>query len=370
MIIGIPRELKEGETRVSTTPWGVAEYVRRDHQVLVEASAGEASGFSDAEYAAEGANIISSHAAIFDQAELIIKVKEPVPTEFGLLRRGQILLAYLHLAADPALAQALASQGVTAIAYETVQLPDGTLPLLAPMSEIAGRMATQVGAQYLTSPYGGIGLLLGGVAGVPPADVLVLGGGASGTGAARIALGMGARVTIIDKNIGRLRSLEHVLHGRFVTLASNRRNVAAAVANSDLVIGAVLVPGGRAPKVVTREMVASMKPGTVIVDIAIDQGGCVETSHPTTLSHPVYTEFGVIHYCVTNIPATVPRTSTYALSDAVLPYGMELADLGFAQAIPRDQALAKGVNMFNGQVTNRAVADALGLPYTPLTDLL
>lgn len=370
MIIGIPREIKEDETRVSTTPWGVAEYVRRGHQVLVEASAGAASGFSDEEYTAKGATIVPSHAGIFEQAELIVKVKEPVPAEYSLLRSGQIILGYLHLAADLPLAQALAAQGVIAIALETVQLADGTLPLLAPMSEIAGRMAAQVGAQYLTKPYGGTGLLLGGVAGVPPANVVVLGGGVSGASAARVALGMGAMVTILDRNVGRLRSLEHVLHERFVTLASNQQHVAAAVANSDVVIGAVLIPGGRAPKVVTRDMVASMKPGTVIVDIAIDQGGCVETSHPTSLSNPVYTEFGVIHYCVTNIPAAVPRTSTFALSDAVLPFGIELADLGFAQAVSRDQALAQGVNMFNGEITYRAVADALDLPYTPLADLL
>ena len=370
MIIGIPREVKEDETRVSTTPWGVAEYVRRGHQVLVEASAGTASGFSDDEYAAKGATIVPSHAAIFEQAALIVKVKEPVPAEYGLLKSGQILLGYLHLAADPWLAQALADQGVIAIALETVQLADGTLPLLAPMSEIAGRMAAQVGSQYLTKPYGGIGLLLGGVAGVPPANVVVLGGGVSGTSAARVALGMGAMVTVIDRSAGRLRSLEHVLHGRFVTLASNQQHIAAAVAKSDLVIGAVLIPGGRAPKLVTRDMVASMKPGTVIVDIAIDQGGCFETSRPTSLSNPVYTEFDVIHYCVTNIPAAVPRTSTFALSDAVLPFGIELADLGFAQAVSRDQSLARGVNMFSGEITYRAVADALGLPYTPLADLL
>lgn len=370
MIIGIPREIKEDETRVSTTPWGVAEYVRRGHQVLVEASAGKASGFSDDEYAAEGASIVPSHSAIFEQAALIVKVKEPVSAEFAMLKSGQILLGYLHLAADPALAKALADQGVIAIAFETVQLLDRSLPLLAPMSDIAGRLAAQVGAQYLTNPYGGIGLLLGGVAGVPPANVVVLGAGTSGTSAARIALGMGAAVTILDKNIGRLRSVEQVLNGRFVTLASNQQHVAATVANSDLVIGSVLIPGGRAPKVVTREMVASMKPGTVIVDIAIDQGGCVETSHPTSLSNPVYTEFGVIHYCVTNIPAAVPRTSTHALSDAVLPFGISLADLGFTQAVSRDQALARGVNMVDGEVTHRVVADALGLPYTPLDDLL
>lgn len=370
MIVGIPREVKEDETRVSTTPLGVAEYLRNGHQVLVEASAGTASGFSDEEYAAQGATIVPTHAEIFERADLIVKVKEPVPTEYSLLRSGQILLGYLHLAADPALAQALASRGVIAIALETVQLADGTLPLLAPMSEVAGRIAVQVGAQYLSKPYGGIGLLLGGVAGVPPANVVVLGGGVSGTSAARVALGMGAIVTVIDRNVGRLRSLEHVLHGRFVTLASNQQHIAATVKKSDLVIGAVLIPGGRAPKVVTREMVASMKPGTVIVDIAIDQGGCTETSHPTSLSNPVYTEFGVIHYCVTNIPAAVPRTSTFALSDAVLPFGMELANLGFAQAVSRDQALSQGVNMVNGKITYRAVADALGLPYTPLVDLL
>jgi alanine dehydrogenase len=370
MIIGIPRELKEDETRGSATPSDVAKYVRRGHRVLIETSAVVASDFGNGEYEAEGGTIVTTNAAVFEQGKLVIKEKEPVPDEHGLLRSRQIHLAYLHLAADLALAQALAEQRVTAIAFETVQLTDGSVRLLVPMSEIAGRIATQVGAQYLTNPHGGIGLLPGGVPGVPPANVTVIGAGTSGTGTARVDLGIGAMVTIIDRNIGRLRPLEHALHGRFVPLASKQQHIAARVQESDLVIGAVLVPSGRAPTAVTREMVASMKPGSVIVDMAIDQGACVATSHPTTLSNPVYTEFGVIHYCVTNIPAAVPRTSTSALSDAILPYGLELADLAFAQAVPRDQALERGVNMFNGQVTNRPVADALGLPYTPLADLL
>jgi alanine dehydrogenase len=370
MIIGIPRELKEAETRVSTTPSGVAEYAQRGHQILVEHSAGTASGFSDGEYAAAGATIVPDHAEVFAQAEMIVKVKEPVSAEYDLLREGQILLAFLHLAAGEPLTRVLLQRRVTAIAYETVQLADGSLPLLTPMSEVAGRMAPQVGAQYLTATHDGRGLLLGGVAGSPPAAVLVLGGGTAGTSAAEIALGMGAMVTIMDISIGRLRRLEHLLHGRFVTLASNRQHVADAVAASDLLIGAVLIPGGRAPTLVTREMVASMRSGSVIVDLAIDQGGCVESSRPTRLHDPAFVESGVIHYGVTNMPAAVPRTSTVALSNVTLPYGVQLADLGFMQTISRDQALARGVNTFDGEVTYRSVADSLGLPYTPLSDLL
>lgn len=370
MIIGVPKEIKDNENRVSTTPGGVAEYVSHGHQVLVEQSAGVGSGFPDDEYAAAGATIVASHEQVFAQAEMIVKVKEPVPLEYELLRSGQILYTYLHLAADEPLTRTLIERGVAAIAYETVQLPNGALPLLAPMSEVAGRMAPQVGAQYLTKPEGGRGLLLGGVTGVPAANVVVVGGGTVGTHAAEIALGMGANVTVIDINIARLRYLEEVLHGRFHTLASTRHNLAEAVREADLVIGAVLIPGAKAPKLVTREMVASMRPGAVVVDVAIDQGGSIETGHPTSHSDPTFTEYGVIHYCVTNMPGAVPRTSTLALSNVTLPYGIKLADNGFVGAVSRDQALARGVNAFSGRITYQSVADAFGLTYTPLGDLL
>lgn len=370
MIIGVPREIKDSENRVSTTPAGVVEYVSHGHQVLVERSAGAASGFPDAEYAAAGATIVDSAAEVYARADLIAKVKEPIAAEYPLLRDGQILYTYLHLAADAALTQVLVERRVTAIAYETVQLDNGALPLLAPMSEVAGRMAPQVGAQYLSKTYGGRGLLLGEVAGVPSARVVVVGGGMVGTNAAEIALGMGADVTVIDINIDRLRALEHILHGRFHTLASSRHNIAEAVREADLVIGAVLIPGARAPRLVTQEMVASMRPGSVIVDVAIDQGGCIETSRPTSHTEPVFVEHGVIHYCVTNMPGAVPRTSTFALSNVTLPYGLKLADLGVAAAVACDQALARGVNVYGGYVTNAPVAEALGMSYTPLSTLI
>ncbi|HET7036715.1 MAG TPA: alanine dehydrogenase [Thermomicrobiaceae bacterium] len=370
MLIGVPKEIKDNENRVSTTPGGVSEYVHHGHTVLVERSAGAGSGFADEEYANAGAELVGQHADVFARADMIIKVKEPLPSEYPLLRRNQILYTYLHLAAEPELTRALVEQQVTAIAYETVQLPDRSLPLLAPMSEVAGRMSIQVGAHYLQKPEGGRGMLLGGVAGVPPARVVIVGGGIVGTNAAEMALGLQAETTVIDINVDRLRYLEHVLHGRFTTLTSSRHNIAEAVKGADLVVGAVLIPGAKAPKLVTREMVATMRPGSVIVDVAIDQGGSVETIHPTAHSNPVYTESGVIHYGVTNMPGAVPRTSTFALSNVTLPYGLKLADLGFAAAVERDPALAKGVNVYHGHVTYQSVAEALGLPYTPLADVV
>ncbi len=370
MIIGVPKEIKDNENRVSTTPGGVAEYVGRGHQVLVEQGAGVGSGFADDEYARAGAQIIPSHDDVFARADMIVKVKEPIASEYDLLREGQILYTYLHLAADEKLTKVLIDRGVTAVAYETVQLPDRSLPLLAPMSEVAGRMAVQVGAYYLQETNGGRGLLLGGVPGVPPANVVIVGGGVVGTNAAQIALGMGATVTVIDINIERLRYLDLVLHGRFHSLASNRNNIAEAVANADLVIGSVLIPGAKAPKLVTRDMVATMRPGAVIVDVAIDQGGCIETCRPTTHSDPVFVEYGVVHYCVTNMPGAVPRTSTFALSNVTLPYGLKLADRGFVGAVSSDPALAKGVNVYKGHVTYPSVAEAFDLPYTPLETLL
>ena len=366
MIVGVPKEVKDSENRVSTTPAGVAEYVHRGHRVIVERSAGVGSGFADAEYEAAGAELVDDPAAVFALAEMIAKVKEPVPAEYELLRPNQLLFTYLHLAADEPLTHALVRNRVKAVAYETVQLENGVLPLLTPMSEVAGRMAVQVGAHYLEATHGGGGRLLGGVPGVPGANVVIVGGGIVGTNAAQIALGMGANVTIVDRNVERLRHLDLVLHGRVHTLASNKQNVASAVRDADLVIGAVLIAGAKAPKLVSAAMVGSMRPGSVVVDVAIDQGGCIETAHPTSHSDPVYEVGGVIHYCVTNMPGAVPRTSTLALANATLPYGLELADLGLEQAVVRDETLAKGVNVLNGRITYRAVAEAFGEEYTPL----
>lgn len=365
MIVGVPREVKDRESRVSTTPGGVHEFVARGHRVLVERGAGNGSGFSDDEYESAGAELVDGHADVFAQAEMIVKVKEPVPDEYDLLRPNQLLFTYLHLAADEAQTRALMRQRVQSVAYETVQLANGSLPLLTPMSEVAGRMAVQVGAHYLERTQGGRGMLLGGVPGVPGANVVVVGAGVVGTNAAQIALGMGANVTIVDRNVDRLRQLDLMLHGRSHTLASNKANIADAVREADLVIGGVLIAGAKAPKLVTRQMIETMRPGSVIVDVAIDQGGCIETARPTSHSDPTYLVDGVIHYCVTNMPGAVPRTSTLALSNVTLPYALELADLGLAGAATADAALAKGINVLNGVVTYEAVAEAFGLTYQP-----
>lgn len=370
MIVGVPREVKDRENRVSTTPGGAHEYLVHGHRVLVERGAGEGSGFEDEEYQAEGAELVDRHEDVFAAADMIVKVKEPVATEYDLLREGQLLFTYLHLAADQPLTQALIDHKVAAIAYETVQLGSGPLPLLSPMSEVAGRMSVQVGAHYLERTQGGRGMLLGGVPGVPGANVVVVGGGVVGTNAAQMALGLGANVTILDKSVDRLRHLDQVLHGRIHTLASNRVNIATSVRDADLVIGGVLVAGARAPKLVTASMVESMRPGSVLVDVAIDQGGCFETSHPTSHSHPVFAVDGVIHYCVTNMPGAVPRTSTLALSNLTLPYGLVLADHGLRKATVADPALAKGVNVLDGKVTYLGVAEAFDLPYATLDDVL
>jgi|SRR5680860_748586 len=366
MIVGVPREVKDRENRVSATPAAVHEYVLHGHDVIVERSAGAGSGFNDDEYTAEGARLVERHEDVFADADMIVKVKEPVASEYDLLREGQILYTYLHLAADEPLTRALIRNKVAAIAYETVQLPNRALPLLTPMSEVAGRMSVQVGAHYLERTNGGVGTLLGGVPGVPGAEVVVIGGGVVGTNAAKIALGMGANVTIVDLNIDRLRYLDDVLHGRIHTLASNRKSIADAVASADLVIGSVLIPGARAPKLVTADMVGNMKAGSVMVDVAIDQGGCFETSKPTSHSDPTYPVNDVVHYCVTNMPGAVPRTSTLALSSVTVPYGLKLADKGFAAAVSADTALAKGVNVLNGHVTYESVAEAFGMPYVPI----
>ncbi len=340
------------------------------HKVLVESSAGEHSAFPDGEYTAAGAEILPTAAEVWAKAELVVKVKEPVPAEYGYFRDGLSLFTYLHLAPVPELTDKLLAKNVTGIAYETIHDAAGTLPLLTPMSEVAGRMSVQVGAAYLQSEHGGRGLLLGGVPGVPPANVCVIGGGIVGTNAARVALGFGAKVTIVDLNLNRLRELDDIFNGRLYTLASNSYNVAKAVEESDLLVGGVLIPGAMAPKIVTRQMVSRMKKGAVIVDVAIDQGGCVETAHPTTHSNPSYTEYGVVHYCVTNMPAAVPHTSTLALTNATFPYLMKLAKLGITGAIKSDKGIQDGVNTFKGKITFKGVADSQKKPYTALADLL
>jgi len=371
LIIGVPKERKEGENRVAMTPAGVEELTKAGHRVLVQRAAGAGSGILDDEYAAAGAELVSETVEIYERADMVVKVKEPEPEEFPYLREGQILFTYLHLAAFPELTRRLLDAKVTAIGYETIQLPNGTLPLLRPMSEVAGRMAVQVGAQYLEKTYGGRGVLLAGVPGVPPADVVIIGAGTVGTSAAHMALGMGAQVTLIDKDANRLRYLEEILHGHRITVMSNRHNIERSVAYADLVIGAVLVPGARAPQLVTEDMVRQMKQGAVIVDVAIDQGGCVETADRVT-SHkdPTYVKHGVIHYAVPNMPGAVPRTSTWALTNATLPYIQQLADQGFLTAVQRDPALAKGVNCYAGHVTLAGVAEAHGLEYVPLGQLV
>ncbi len=370
MIVGVPREVKDRENRVSTTPAGVREYVANGHTVLVETAAGLGSGFTDAEYTAAGAAMVETHDEVFASAGMIVKVKEPVAAEYDLLRADQILFTYLHLAADEPLTRALVERRVQAVAYETVQFPGGPLPLLQPMSEVAGRMSVQVGAHYLEHTHGGRGTLLGGVPGVPAANVVIVGGGIVGTNAAQIALGMGANVTILDMNVERLRFLDQVLHGRIHTLASNSHNVAESVRHADLVIGSVLIPGKRAPKLVTRAMVDTMRAGAVMVDVAIDQGGCFETSKPTSHSDPVYDVGGVVHYCVTNMPGAVPRTSTLALSNVTLPYGLALAGRGFVDAVRHDPSLARGVNVLAGHVTHGGVAEAFGFRSEPLESIL
>lgn len=370
MLVGVPTEIKDHEFRVALTPANAHEYIARGNQVLIQSGAGAGSGFTDAEYSAAGAEIAPDARSVFAAADMILKVKEPVEVEYDLLRPGQILFTYLHLAADKSLTEALMRNRVRAVAYETVQVASGVLPLLTPMSEVAGRMSIQVGAHHLEKAHGGRGLLLGGIPGVPSANVAIVGGGVVGANAAEIALGMGANVTIIDLSLDRLRYLDSVLHGRLHTLASNRDNIAHAVRDADLVIGAVLLPGARAPMLVTEPMVASMKPASVIVDVAIDQGGCIETAHPTTHSEPTYLKHGVVHYCVTNMPGAVPRTSTIGLGNATLPFGLQLAELGLPAAATTNEALGKGVNVYDGKLTQAAVAEALELTYTPLVEAI
>jgi alanine dehydrogenase len=362
MLVGVAKEIKSGEARVGLTPGAVGEYVAHGHRVLVETKAGAGIDADDAAYVAAGATIAKDAAEVFAKADMVVKVKEPQPKEWAQLRSGQILFTYLHLAADAAQARGLMASGVTAIAYETVTDAHDGLPLLAPMSEVAGRLSIQAAATALQKPNGGRGVLLGGVPGVTPGKVVVLGGGVVGTQAARMAVGLGAEVTILDKSLPRLRALDDLFAGRVRTRFSTRESVAEEVFSADAVIGAVLIPGASAPKLVTRKMLASMKPGAVLVDVAIDQGGCFETSHPTTHAEPTFLVDGIVHYCVANMPGAVPLTSSHALNHATLPFGLALADHGLA-ALARNPHLRAGLNVHRGKITHKAVAESLGLSF-------
>ncbi|NGQ94660.1 alanine dehydrogenase [Brevibacillus sp. SYP-B805] len=371
MIIGVPKEIKNNENRVGLTPAGAAAYIQAGHEVYVETQAGTGSGFPDEDYKAAGARILSTAKEVWEKAEMICKVKEPLPDEYPFFRENLILFTYLHLAPERELTEQLRQKKVIAIAYETIQTEDGHLPLLMPMSEVAGRMSVQIGAQFLEKPHGGKGILLGGVPGVPPGRVVIIGGGVVGTNAAKMAIGLGADVTLIDVNANRLRELDDQFHGRLHTLMSNSYNIAQAVKEADLLVGAVLIPGARAPKLVTEEMVKTMAPGSVIVDVAIDQGGSIETvDRITTHSDPTYVKHGVVHYAVANMPGAVPRTSTLALSNVTIPYGLQIASKGYRKAIAENKALARGVNVIEGQITYEAVATSLNLPYTPLGEIV
>jgi alanine dehydrogenase len=369
MRIGVAKEIKPDEHRVALTPAGARELAQKGHEVVVEQGAGEGSALPDAAYEAVGARIASVD-DVWGSCDLVLKVKEPLAAEFDRLREGLILFTYLHLAADEALTRALLDSGAICIAYETVETDDRQLPLLAPMSEVAGRLATQMGAWALEKAQGGRGILLGGLPGVPPAKVVVLGGGIVGYNAALIAVGMQADVWVLDKSVQRMRDLEMMLDGRITLAMSNQLAIDEAVENADLVIGAVLIPGARAPKLITREMLPALKRGAALVDVAIDQGGCFETSHPTTHSDPVYIVDGIVHYCVSNMPGAVPITSTAGLTNVTLPYVEQIADLGVREAIARSRPLGRGVNVFEGKLTYEAVADAHGLDYSPLDEVL
>ena len=366
MIIGVPKEIKNNENRVGMTPSGVAEVVKQGHRVFIQHTAGVNSGFPDEAYQAVGAHVLPTIEDIYATAEMIVKVKEPIVTEYNLIRKGQLLFTYFHFASDRELTLAMLSNKSICLAYETVEEADHTLPLLIPMSEVAGRMSIQEGARFLEKPQGGKGKLLGGVPGVRPARVLILGGGVVGTNAAQMAAGMGAEVLITDINLTRLRYLSEVLPKNVKTLYSSRHNIRMELPNIDLVIGSVLIPGDKAPHLITKDMLKMMKPGTVLVDVAIDQGGCFETSHPTTHSEPTYVVDGIVHYAVANIPGAVPFTSTMALTNSTLPYTVALADKGWRKACKDDPALALGLNVVEGKVTYKAVADVFGLEYEPI----
>lgn len=370
MIIGIPKEIKAEENRVAITPAGVSALVSHGHRVLTERRAGEGSGLSDAQYRAAGAQVLRTAREVWHDAELILKVKEPLPAEYRHLREGLLVFTYLHLAASEELTKTLRAKKVGAIGYETIQLDDGSLPLLAPMSEVAGRLSIQVGSWCLQAPNGGAGILLGGASGVRPANVVILGAGIAGANACQIAAGVGAHVSIIDRNPARLRYMHDILGGHITTVMSNHANIEEEVLAADLVVGSVLVAGAKAPHLVTRKMVRAMKRGAAIVDISIDQGGCVETSRPTTLDDPIYVTDGVVHYCVTNMPAIVPRTSTFALTNATLSYALELADKGLQRAVRENIPLQRGVNVLKGHVTHAGVAEAFGMDHTPIGELI
>jgi alanine dehydrogenase len=370
MIIGLPKEIKDNEYRVGLTPAGARALSDAGHKVVVETRAGEGSGFEDELYKRAGATILNSADDVWSEGEMIVKVKEPIAPEYPRMREGQLLFTYLHLAPDHELTKQLLERKVTGVAYETITDRKGTLPLLTPMSEVAGRMAIQVGAHYLEKMAGGRGILLGGVPGVPAARVVIIGGGVVGTNAAKIAVGMGAQVTIIDNNLDRLRELDDIFLSKVSTLASSAYMIHDAISQADLIIGAVLVPGAAAPKLVTRSMLKDVPNGAVIVDVAVDQGGCIETTHPTTHSNPTFYVEGVLHYCVANMPGAVPRTSTFALTNATLPYALKLANKGFIDAINSDAGLKEGVNTYAGKLTYEAVATAQGLEYTPIDELV
>lgn len=370
MIVGVPKEIKEEENRVAITPSGVSAFVSHGHKVLVEKGAGLGSGILDRSYEGAGATVLDSAAEVWRQADLIMKVKEPQPSEFQFLRSGLILFTYLHLAASEEVTRVLCRKKVTSVAYETIQLEDGSLPLLTPMSEVAGRLALQVGAWCLQAENGGRGILLGGASGVRPGKVVILGAGTSGSIACQVAAGMGAYVSILDVNPSKLRYVHDILGGHVTTLMSNRANIEEEVVDADLVIGAVLIPGAKAPKLLSRTLVKLMKPGAALVDISIDQGGCAETSRPTSHHHPIYMEEEVVHYCVTNMPAIVPNTSTYALTNATLSYGLEITDKGFPKAFKENVALARGLNAYDGKITHTGVAAAFGLALAPLQEVI
>ncbi len=369
MIVGVPKEVKDNEFRVGMVPAGVKALTDAGHTVFIEEEAGEGSGISNEEYVGAGGKITSCD-QVWSKADLIVKVKEPVNQEYELLRESQILFTFLHLAPLPHLTNTLLAKKITGIAYETIKEPDGSLPLLTPMSEVAGRMAIQVGAQYLEKSQGGRGILLSGVPGVPPAQVVIIGGGTVGVNAAKIALGMGAQVTVLDSSLHKLRYIDDVFLGKVATLASNSLTIGYSIRKADLLVGAVLIPGASAPKLVTRQMISRMKRGAVVVDVAVDQGGCMETTHPTTHSDPTFQVDGVLHYCVANMPGAVPRTSTFALTNATLPYLLRLVQKGLAGAVHSDPGFADGVNVFQGNVTHPGVADSQGVPYKPILSLL
>lgn len=370
MLIGVPKEIKTNENRVGLVPSGAEAMVRAGHSVFVETTAGEGSGFTDAEYQAVGATILPTADEVWAKAEMIVKVKEPIKVEWPRMKKGQVMYTYFHFAADEPLTKAVMASGAIAIAYETVQLPNGSLPLLTPMSEVAGRLAVQQGAKYNEKLFGGRGVLLGGVPGVAPAEVVIIGGGVVGINSAKIAAGMGAHVVILDTNLDRLRYLDDVLPLNVDTVYSNRHNILAAVAKADLIIGAVLLPGKKAPHLITRADLANIPDGCVIVDVAVDQGGCVETIKPTTHEDPTYFVDGVLHYAVANMPGAVPRTSTLALTNATLPYGLKLANMGWKDACRQDSALKLGLNVVDGKIVYPGVAEAFGLPFTDVDAVL